>query len=113
MIPFHPTHTVTISRRTFSASADNGRGGSGTATNVYTDLICELREATGNEAVIYGGDRTVSFGTAKFQAGVTLQESDRIVVTGEDPREITKVSVRRRSIGLPYRVDCEWRRVQS
>lgn len=112
MIPFFPTHTVTIRRDSFDDTNDNGYGGAVDSSNVYANLLCAIYDASGNEAVIYQGDRSVGFGTARFYAGVTLQEGDVIVATDEDNREITKVFVRKIGLGIPMAVDCEWRRVQ-
>lgn len=113
MIGLFPTHKVTIQRPTFDATNDNGFGGSVDQTNVYTDLVCSIYESGGNESVIYGGDRSVAFGTARFYAGVVLQEGDVIVFPNDDPLEITRVFVRRVGLGIPFRVDCEWRRIQA
>jgi len=110
VIPFSPTHKVTISRQTKPTS---GFGGAASFSDVYTNVLCGIYDASGNEAVVYGGDRSTAIGTARFQAGLTLQEGDRIEATGEDDREITRVFVRKIGAGIPVRIDCEWRRVQE
>ncbi len=110
MMPLFPTHKVTVSRQTKPTS---GFGASNPFSSVYTDLLCSIYEKGGNEAVIYGGDRSVAVGSARFFAGITLQEGDRIEATGEDPREITRVSVRRTTAGIPFSIDTEWKRVQA
>lgn len=110
MMPLHPTHKVTVSRQTKPTS---GFGGAAPFSAVYTDILCCVYQASGNEAVIYEGDRSVSFGTARFQAGYAIQSGDRIGLTGGDTLEIIKTFTRYRGMGIPFRVDCEWGRVQA
>lgn len=111
MIPPHVSQKVDIMRRSKPSS---GFGGTATTTTVYSDVLCGFYDQSGNEAVIYGGDRSVAFGTARFQAGGTfaIQEGDYIVVNGQT-LEINRVSTRTVGLGIPVSIDCEWRREQG
>jgi len=111
VIPFFPTHKVTILRDAFDATNDNGFGGAVDTSTVYTNLLCSIYDASGNQAVVYGGDQSTAVGTARFFSGITLQEGDTIRVANEPDREITRVFTRRTGANIPFRIDCEWRRV--
>jgi hypothetical protein len=108
LIPPHVSQRVTITRPGKPAS---GFGGAAATTTVYTDVVCGIYDQSGNAAVIYGGDRSTATGTARFQAGYTINEGDVITVGGVD-LEIVRVFTRYAGLGIPQSIDCEWRREQ-
>ena len=109
MISPHVSQKVTIRRQTYSASADSGRGGGGTEAAVYTGILCGLYDTSGNEAVIYGGDRYPEFGTARFEAPYDIRVGDIIRLSDNTDLEVSRVSKRTVGLGIVTRVDCEWR----
>jgi hypothetical protein len=109
MMPANVSELVTIRRQTYSASADNGRGGGGTEATVYTSIPCGFYETSGNDAVIYGGDRYPEFGTARFEGPYAIQVGDIIRLSTNLDLEVSRVSKRTVGLGIVTRVDCEWR----
>ena len=111
MIPIGYNRRVTSQRRSDTTASDAGFGNAGVFTDLLTGVPCNIEQNTGAKADLYGGERFVASGVAKFPPNLDIRNGDRIV-DGTRKYEITRSHLVFAAVSIPRERHCEWREIQ-